>query len=35
MGILIRIEMNIRYVLVEDHSGFRRGKGIWDAIGML
>jgi hypothetical protein len=30
-----RIERKIEDVLGEDHFGFRRGKGTWDAIGML
>jgi len=30
-----RIEKKIEDVLGEDQFGFRRGKGTWDAIGML
>ena len=33
--ILRRIEKKIEDVLGEDQFGFRRGKGTWDAIGML
>jgi hypothetical protein len=28
-------ERKIEQVLGEDQCGFRRGNGIWDAIGML
>ena len=30
-----RIEKKIEYVLGEDQFGFRRGKGLRDAIGMM